>query len=171
MGDDHFPIFEVDKARYITFEVLKKSLDPEVMKRIKSISSITAKSSASGKNEMYLWWHVLTLFYMFYSASGNIKNMIILATFISDGFGMYVYHQHYSNALVGACYSPHQSGPVECFPNGVAKALLAIICIRGANMAAFAAIWYAFWRERKAGLLGKRDFLPGISGSMDGLVR
>ena len=107
MGDDHFPIFEVDKARYITFEVLKKSLDPEVMKRIKSISSITAKSSASGKNEMYLWWHVLTLFYMFYSASGNIKNMIILATFISDGFGMYVYHQHYSNALVGACYSPH----------------------------------------------------------------
>ena len=55
MGDDYFPIFEVDKARYITFEVLKKSLDPEVMKRIKSISSITAKSSASGKNEMYLW--------------------------------------------------------------------------------------------------------------------
>ena len=108
---------------------------------------------------------------MFYSASRNVKNMIILATYMSDGYGIYVYHQHYSNALVGARFSPHQSGPVECFPNGVAKALLAIICIRGANMAAFAVIWYAFWRERKAGLFGKHDFLPGISGSMDGLVR
>ena len=40
MGDDHFSIF-VDKAKYVTFEVLKKSLDPEVRKRIKSVSSIT----------------------------------------------------------------------------------------------------------------------------------
>ena len=77
---------------------------------------------------------------MFYSASRNVKNMIILATYMSDGYGIYVYHQHYSNALVGACYSPQQSGPVECFPSGLSNALLAIICKRGANMAAFGVI-------------------------------
>ena len=87
---------------------------------------------------------------MFYSAIGNVKIMIILATYMSDGYGIYVYHQHYSNALIGACYSPHQSGPVECFPSGLSNALLAIIFIRGANMAAFAVIWYAIWKEAKS---------------------
>ena len=52
MGNDHFSIF-VDKAKYVTFDVLKKSLDPEVRKRIKSVSSITAKSSASG-NDVFM---------------------------------------------------------------------------------------------------------------------
>ncbi len=38
-------IFEVDRARYITFEAVKQMLDPEVMKRVKSVNSLAGSPS------------------------------------------------------------------------------------------------------------------------------
>lgn len=46
MSDD-VNVFEVDQARYITFGAVLKALDPEVTKRIKSVSSVANKSSSS----------------------------------------------------------------------------------------------------------------------------
>ena len=84
---------------------------------------------------------------MFYSGNKNIQHVIVLATILSESYCIYVYCQHYSNALVSACYSPHQSGPVECFPSSFANAFLVIICMRGLNNLAFTRIWYAIWKE------------------------
>ena len=48
MGDDNF---QVDQARYITFNAVVKGLDRDVMTRLKSVSSIAAnKYSASNQN-------------------------------------------------------------------------------------------------------------------------
>ena len=50
MGDDNFPFFEVDQARYFTLEAVLKGLDSELIKQIK-VSSIAAnKYSASNQN-------------------------------------------------------------------------------------------------------------------------
>lgn len=44
MGGDNF---QVDQARYITFNAVVKGLDRDVMTRLKSVSSIAAKKSSA----------------------------------------------------------------------------------------------------------------------------